>query len=133
MDTQVQTFKILVVDDEEDVRSLLGLMLTKRNFQVSEAASGSEALLKVSESKPDLIILDVHMPGMDGFQLHRRLRAGADTQDIPVLFCTALRIPDIIAGIKSPQDDYMQKPFDVMTLHEKISTILKMRRNQNDN
>jgi len=125
MDVQSQTFKILVVDDEEDVRSLLGIMLEKRHFNVDQAANGKEALIKANSVAPDLILLDIHMPGMDGFQVYRRLKELENTKNIPVIFCTALRIPDIINGIKSPTDDYMQKPFDFALLHEKINKILK--------
>ena len=128
MDVAAQTFKVLVVDDEEDVRSLLSMMLQKRQFDVRQAASGREALQVVVDEKPDLVILDIHMPGMDGFQVHRKLRASSETKDIPVLFCTALRIPDIIESIKSPGDDYIQKPFDVATLHEKLNNIMQIRR-----
>jgi len=133
MGVQVDTLKVLVVDDEDDVRSFLGLMLQKRNFIVTQAANGQEALVKAFEAKPDLIILDIHMPGMDGFQVYHRLRAVQETKDIPVLFCTALRIPDIIDSIKSPCDDYMQKPFDVVTLHEKLENILRLHREGGNN
>jgi len=125
MSVQAQTFKILVVDDEEDVRSLLGIMLEKRNFLVDQAANGKEALIKANTTAPDIILLDIHMPGMDGFQVYRRLKELENTKNIPVIFCTALRIPDIVAGMKSPIDDYMQKPFDFNLLHEKINKIIK--------
>jgi two-component system response regulator ResD len=124
MGVRERTFKILVVDDEDDVRSLLGLMLAKRNYLVEEAGDGKEALEKVAASKPDLILLDIHMPGMDGFQVYRHLRSDPGNEKIPVIFCTALRIPDIIKSIKSPGDDYMHKPFDSRLLHEKINKIL---------
>jgi DNA-binding response OmpR family regulator len=125
MNVQAQTFKILVVDDEEDVRSLLGIMLEKRNFLVDQAANGKEALIKANSVVPDIILLDIHMPGMDGFQVYRRLKELENTKKIPVIFCTALRIPDIVAGIKAPGDDYMQKPFDFNVLHEKINKVIK--------
>jgi len=127
MDVQSQTFKILVVDDEDDVRSLLGLMLEKRNFAVTQAANGKEALIAANSAIPDLILLDIHMPGMDGFQVYRRLKELENTKNIPVIFCTALRIPDVVAGIKAPQDDYVQKPFDFTVLHEKITAILRKK------
>ena len=130
MTVEAQLFKIMVVDDEEDVRSLLGMMLEKRNFRVAQAAGGKEALAMAQESKPDIILLDIHMPGIDGFQVYRRLKESEDTKNIPVIFCTALRIPDIIAGIKSEHDDYVQKPFDFVVLYEKINYILDSRRAQ---
>jgi len=129
MGVQAQTFKVLVVDDEDDVRSLLGIMLEKRNFLVDQAANGKEALIKANSVIPDIILLDIHMPGMDGFQVYRRLKELENTKNIPVIFCTALRIPDIVAGIKSPDDDYMQKPFDFNLLHEKINKIIKDSKN----
>ncbi len=127
MPVEEQVAKIMVVDDEEDVRELLTVMLTKRNFMVMAAASGKEALDKIALDLPDIIILDIHMPNMDGFQVHRRLREQDSTRAIPVIFCTALRIPDIVAGIKSPQDDYLQKPFSVVELQEKIARVLHNR------
>ena len=133
MKTDLQTLKVMVVDDEEDVRSLLGMMLKKRNFSVIEAGSGQEALEKIAQDKPDLIILDVHMPGLDGFQVHRKLHSDEATKHIPVLFCTALRIPDVIEGIKYPNDDYIQKPFDVVALQEKIANIARIRNDYRSN
>ena len=129
MTVEEKTFKVLVVDDEEDVRSLMHLMLTKRKFLVEQAAGGREALEKVAQNKPDIILLDIRMPGMDGFQVHRHLRASPETQDIPVIFCTALRIPYVIEKAKSAYDDFIHKPFEFSALHEKIKAVLQRRQN----
>ncbi|MCP4652034.1 MAG: response regulator [Candidatus Omnitrophica bacterium] len=127
MDVEQQVSKILIVDDENEVRSLMGLMLARRNFEVEEASGGREALTKVSKSKPDIILLDINMPDLDGFEVHRRLKSKETTKNIPVIFCTAMRIPDIINSVKSSSDDYIRKPFRSEELHQKIEEVLNRR------
>ena len=91
--------KILIVDDEMDTISYLRLALAPLNFEVIPAINGTEALLMAQSQKPDLIILDVMMPDLDGFEVTRRLRASPETSNIPILMFTAkTQITDKIAG-----------------------------------
>ncbi|MFH1505111.1 MAG: response regulator [Candidatus Omnitrophota bacterium] len=122
----MKNLKILIVDDNESVRFLLGSLLRQRRFVVEEADSGKQALKKAVLSRPDIILLDVTMPQMDGFKVCRQLKKMLETKDIPVIFCTAQPIREIInAGIEF--DGYMEKPFDIDELCKEITKILKIR------
>jgi DNA-binding response OmpR family regulator len=121
-----KSVKVLVVDDEENARYILNLKLTmKKNFVVEEAENGKVALEKVSKNKPDIIILDVMMPEMDGYETCRLLKASPDTDDIPIIFLTAkTRTTDIIQGIRVGVDDYIMKPYDFDDLYARMIKIL---------
>jgi CheY-like chemotaxis protein len=113
--------KILIVDDQERTRTALKLVLADRNFTISEATNGKEALEKVAQNKPDLIILDAIMPIMDGFELYKRLKENQKTKNIPAIIFTAeasAKRVDIVV------DDYVDKP-DVKKLCERIDKILR--------
>jgi two-component system sensor histidine kinase/response regulator len=118
--------KVLVVDDEENARYILNLKLTmKKSFLVEEAENGKVALEKVSKNKPDIIILDVMMPEMDGYETCRLLKANPETDDIPIIFLTAkTRTTDIIQGIRVGVDDYIMKPYDFDDLYARMLKIL---------
>src|SRR5207249_2235968 len=81
--------KILIVDDDIDSLKLIGLMLQRQGYEISAASSGGQAIAKALADSPDLIILDVMMPDMDGYEVCRRLRADANTQSIPIIMFTA--------------------------------------------
>src|SRR5690625_6330994 len=103
---------LLVVDDEANIRDLLAAALRFAGFAVTTASNGNEALTLVREERPDLIVLDVMMPDMDGFTVTRRLRARGD--DMPVLFLTARADPkDAVSGLTAGGDDYVTKPFSL--------------------
>lgn len=112
-----QRKKILVVDDERHIVRLVQVNLERAGYQVVAAFDGKEALKKVEAEKPDLIVLDVMMPHMDGFEVLKRLRANADTKDIPVIMLTAkAQDADVFRGWASGVDCYLTKPFNPMEL-----------------
>jgi DNA-binding response OmpR family regulator len=115
--------KILVVDDEHNIRDLAQLYLEKEGFLVESAADGNEAIAKFQQVQPALVILDVMMPGMDGFEVCRELRRGSD---VPILMLTA-RSDDVdkIVGLEIGADDYMTKPFNPRELVARVKAILR--------
>ena len=116
--------RVLVVDDEPDLRDLLATSLRYAGFDVTAAASGREALAAVSETRPDLIVLDVMMPDMDGFTVTRKLRARGDV--MPVVFLTARDQPDdAVTGLTVGGDDYVTKPFSLAELVARIHAVLR--------
>ncbi len=120
--------KILIVDDEMDTISYLRLALAPLNFEVIPAINGTEALQLAQSQKPDLIILDVMMPDIDGFEVTRRLRASPDTSNIPILMFTAkTQITDKIAGFNSGVDIYLTKPVHTVELQANVKALLAHR------
>jgi two-component system response regulator ResD len=115
---------ILIVDDEEPLRRLVRLYLEQEGFQVEEAVNGKDALLKVNQHKYDLIVLDLMMPEMDGWEVCRRLRR--DHTDIPILMLTAkAEVDDKLIGFDIGADDYMGKPFDPRELIARVHALLR--------
>src|SRR5438309_692298 len=103
---------ILVVDDDSDSRKLLHSILSADGYAVRAADEGALALAFISLRRPELILLDVRMPGMDGFEVCRRLKDDADTRDIPVIFLTANGAPaEKVEGLRLGAADYVTKPF----------------------
>ncbi|MEK7867120.1 MAG: response regulator [Planctomycetota bacterium] len=116
---------ILVVDDQILIRRVLRWLLERHGYQVVEASTGAEALNKLSAHKPALVLLDVMMPQMDGFELCRRMRASPEYRALPVIFCTAKDTrQDVIEAIKSGAQDYIIKPFKKELLLEKIARVI---------
>lgn len=118
--------KILVVDDEKDLVVILEARLEAAGYEVIAAFDGAQALEKVKEKKPDLILLDVMMPKMDGYQVCRLLKFDEKSKEIPVIMLTARGQPgDKKLGQQVGVDDYMVKPFENEELLRKIETWLK--------
>ena len=116
--------RVLVVDDEPNIVDIVSMALRYNDYDVVTANSGREALEAVSASKPDMIVLDVMMPELDGFEVAKRL--GEQRSDIPILFLTARdTTDDKVRGLTIGGDDYMTKPFSVEELLARIGTILK--------
>ena len=113
---------ILVVDDEENIRDLLRQELSEAGYQVIEAADGTEALGKARQEGPDLIILDVMMPGISGFDVTSVLKADQATADIPILILSILE--DREKGFRLGADEYLTKPLDTEQLLQSIATLL---------
>ena len=115
--------RILVVDDEENIRDLAILYLQKEGFTVDGAASGRDALARFAQTPPALVILDIMMPGMDGFEVCRELRK---LSDVPILMVTA-RGEDVdkIVGLELGADDYMTKPFNPREMVARVKAILR--------
>ena len=118
--------KILIVDDEEKVRKLVEVTLSVGNFQMLHAASGEEALKIAREEKPDIILLDIMMPGeLDGFDVCRLLKGDPDTKGIYIIMLTAKgQKADEEKGFAVGSDDYFVKPFSPVELMDKIDAIL---------
>ena len=116
--------RVLVVDDEPNIVDIVSMALRYNDYDVVTANSGREALEAVSASKPDMIVLDVMMPELDGFEVAKRL--GEQRSEIPILFLTARdTTDDKVRGLTIGGDDYMTKPFSVEELLARIGTILK--------
>ena len=110
--------KILIIDDDLDTLRLVGLMLQRQGYQITAATNGELGLEKAFEEKPDLILLDIMMPGMDGYEVTRRLRAKPETVDTPILMFTAkTQLDDKVAGFEVGADDYLTKPTHPSELH----------------
>ncbi|MBI5118639.1 response regulator [Candidatus Poribacteria bacterium] len=118
--------RILIVDDDEDIVNITRVFLEGKGYDVEEATTGNEALKKVKESRPNLILLDVLMPKMDGFWLCRVLKSDPKFQSIPIIFLTAKDdAQSRIEGQKCGCDDYVTKPFDLDALQVRIKAQLK--------
>ncbi len=117
--------KILIVDDDVDSLKLIGLMLQRQGYEIIAANSGLQALQKAAAETPDLIILDVMMPDMDGYDVCRRLRAHSGTQSIPIIMFTAKTlVDDKVAGFEAGADDYLTKPTHPAELASRVKAIL---------
>ena len=117
--------RLLVVDDEAKLLRAVAVTLREEGYEVATARSGAEALVSINASVPDLIISDIRMPGMDGYQLARALRSNPRTELIPVIFLTAKgERKDRLAGIRAGVDAYLTKPFDPEELLAVVSNIL---------
>jgi len=119
--------RILVVDDDPMLAAALRRPLTYEGYEVDVATSGEEALARVHEHAPDLVVLDVLLPGMDGLATCRRLRS---VTDVPVLMLTARsEVPERVAGFEAGADDYLGKPFAFEELLVRVKALLRRRRN----
>jgi two-component system, OmpR family, alkaline phosphatase synthesis response regulator PhoP len=117
--------RILVVDDEEDVLELIRYNLARGGYRVETASSGEEALTKTRKDLPDLVILDLMLPGIDGLEVCRHLKRDAKTDRIPIIMLTAKgEEVDIVAGLEVGADDYVTKPFSPKVLGARVRRIL---------
>ena len=115
--------KILVVDDDQNICELLRLYLTKEGYQVTLASDGEDALTKYAQAKPDMVLLDVMMPRLDGWEVCRRIRKQGDT---PVIMLTAKgETFDKVLGLELGADDYIVKPFDSKEVVARIKAVLR--------
>ncbi|HWQ19229.1 MAG TPA: response regulator [Methanotrichaceae archaeon] len=123
-----QTADILIVDDTLPNLKLLSQMLTERGYQVRAALNGARALAAVQSDMPDIILLDIMMPGMDGYEVCRRLKSDLRTREIPVLFISALsETEDKVKGFEAGGLDYITKPFQLEEVLARVETHLKLR------
>jgi DNA-binding NarL/FixJ family response regulator len=117
--------RLLVVDDEPNLLRAVAACLKAENYEVTTARSANEALMHLAESVPDLIISDIRMPGMDGYQLARQLRASQRTALVPIVFLTAKdETADRIEGFRAGVDAYLTKPFEPDELIAVVNGIL---------
>ncbi len=116
---------IMVVDDDPDLVTLLRAILEQKEFNVLCAYDGPQALAGLEKQKPDLILLDIMMPDMDGFEVLRRLKAAPETSSIPVILVSALnQLKDISTGYEMGADHYITKPFTIAHLMTVIDHLL---------
>jgi diguanylate cyclase (GGDEF)-like protein len=119
---------VLVADDEEVVRELVGVHLTNAGFEVLRVGDGEEALRMARTLRPDVVVLDVEMPDLDGYEVTRRLRKDARTRTIPVLLLTARSEGvDVVRGFEAGGDDYLRKPFSSEELAVRVGALLERR------
>jgi CheY-like chemotaxis protein len=120
---------ILIVDDQLSVREVLRGVLAKQNYNLVFAASGEEALVKAQEFTPDLILLDVMMPGITGFEVCRRVRADSLLAEVPIILITALDDHEsVLDGLNAGADDFISKPFNHAELRARVQTTLRLNR-----
>ncbi len=120
------TFRILAVDDLPDNLFLLQTVLESEGFSVDVATSGRLALSKVKTSPPDLILLDVMMPDMDGYEVTRRIRQNDQLPSIPILLITAHSKAHALRGIEIGADDFIRKPIDLDDLIARVKAFLRL-------
>ena len=131
-DTHLPTSTILVVDDNQQNVELMQAYLETLNCTVHVAFDGVDALEKVPKVHPDLILLDIMMPRMSGFEVCRRLKAAPDTREIPILMVTALNeLGDIERGVESGTDDFLTKPINKLELLTRVKSLLRVRHLKN--
>jgi DNA-binding response OmpR family regulator len=117
---------IVVADDEEDILELVALGLERVGYVVHRAADGEQALALIREHTPDLAILDVAMPKLDGFELTRRLRNDPETNETKIVLLTArVQEADMDAGLAAGAHDYITKPFSPQELQERVAALLQ--------
>ncbi len=119
---------ILVVDDEEDIVELLRFNLSREGYTVSCALSGEKAMDMIASEHPNLILLDLMLPGIDGLEIFRRLKYRDNTRDIQVIMLTAKgEEADIVTGLEMGADDYVTKPFSIKVLLARIKAVLRKK------
>ncbi|MCK4305938.1 MAG: response regulator [Candidatus Eisenbacteria sp.] len=122
---------ILVVEDEQDIRELLEYNLSREGFTVSCAGCGEDGLELAQAKRPDLVVLDLMLPGIDGLEVCRRLRKDPDSENIPIVMLTAKgEESDIVAGLEVGADDYVTKPFSAKVLISRIRAVLRRNRRE---
>ena len=120
---------ILVVDDEEDILELIRFNLAREGFTVITATSGEEAVKAISRKTPDLLLLDLMLPGLDGLEVCRTLKKDQKTAGIPIMMVTAKgEESDVVAGLELGADDYLTKPFSMKVLVARARSLLRRRR-----
>lgn len=119
---------ILIADDEEELRKALGEYLSLEGYRIAEAADGEEALARVREVRPDLVLLDVEMPKRDGFEVCQALKGEWATRGIPVILVTGVEgLDPLIRGFEVGTDAYLNKPFSPVELLARIRSLLRNR------
>ena len=124
---------ILIVDDEEDIIELIQYNLKNEGYSILTADAGEQAIKIAKQARPDLIVLDLMLPGMDGLEVTRYLRSNEETRDLPIVILTAKgEESDIITGLELGANDYISKPFSPKVLVARIRAILRRRRKESE-
>ena len=117
---------ILAVDDDPEVLGTVARTLAREGFEVGRASSGAEALEMLARRRPDLIVLDIIMPGLDGLEVCRQVRADVQYNDLAILFLTARsQTQDVVAGLDAGGDDYLVKPFELAELIARVRALIR--------
>lgn len=117
---------ILAVDDDPEVLGTLSRALRREGYEVGRAASGLEALRMLADRRPELVILDIIMPGLDGLAVCRKIRAESQYDNLAILFLTAKgRTEDVVAGLDAGGDDYIAKPFEIAELSARVRALVR--------
>jgi two-component system alkaline phosphatase synthesis response regulator PhoP len=123
------TERIVVIDDEEDIRELIEYNLSKEGYEVASAMSAEEAVPLIKSAPPDMIILDLMLPGINGLELCRQLKGSPEYKDIPIIMVTARsEESDIVRGLELGADDYVSKPFSPKVLNARVKSVLRRGR-----
>lgn len=122
---------VLIADDDPEILTMLSIRLQSRGYATIEASDGTEAIAKVQAHSPDLVLLDVMMPGKTGWQVAKELRASKDFSNVGIIMLTAIgeRVNEMTSGLYGA-DDHVDKPFDFGQLEAKISKVIEARRKQ---
>jgi len=119
---------ILVVDDEEDILELLSFNLAKEGYRVSTAPDGEDALRVVAKDLPDVVLLDLMLPGLDGLEVCKQLKSDSRTRHVPIIMLTAKgEEADVVTGLELGADDYITKPFSPRVLLARLKAVLRRR------
>jgi DNA-binding response OmpR family regulator len=119
---------LLVADDDEDILQLLSFRLERAGYEIVQARNGPDALRLALELRPALAVLDVMMPGLNGYEVTRELRRNEETRTMPVILLTAkAQASDVSQGMAAGADDYVKKPFDARDLKERVERLLRPR------
>jgi CheY-like chemotaxis protein len=122
---------VLIVDDVPKNIQLLSLILSRKNYQIAFAVSGEQTLEMLEKINPEVILLDIVMPGMDGFEVCEKIKSNPATEDIPIIFITGRAQPeDIKKGFQTGAVDYISKPFNSEELLARVKTHIELKRNQ---
>jgi len=125
--------QIFVIDDEKDIREILSINLSKEGYEVKAFSSAEEASRGLTHSSPDLIVLDIMMPGMDGYEFCRELRSSEAFRSIPIIFLSARAEEfDRVLGLELGGDDYVTKPFSIKELRSRVKAVLRRSGNITD-
>jgi DNA-binding response OmpR family regulator len=122
-----QAQRILLVDDLEDNVSLLEAILAEEGYEIDSARNGKSALAKIEASPPDLVLMDAMMPGMDGYEVTRRIRENTKLPFIPILMITASESANIPQGLELGANDFIRKPIDFEELMARIKASLRLK------
>ncbi len=120
---------VLIVEDEPDFREIIGRVLQEHGYEVQTAPCGEDGLKRYAELAPDVVLLDVHLPDMSGFDICRKIRAEGPRADTPILICTVRsEVAPVAEGLNSGATDYVIKPFQVDDLLERVAAALNAER-----
>ncbi|MFO0774476.1 MAG: response regulator transcription factor [Nitrospiraceae bacterium] len=118
--------KVLIVEDDKDIRQLVKLYLDREGYRTLQAASGADALRTIASDKPDLVVLDLMLPEIDGIEVCKRLRNAPETATLPIIMLTAkAEEADTVVGLELGADDYVTKPFSPKSLTARVKALLR--------